>query len=78
MRKCTIHIVKTKAMISFTVTAKLVCAFVFTYSDCCFSDAAHSNFESAEFQICTFFCNILSVMLSLSNLFLDPKLVHGY
>ena len=32
-----IHIAKTKAMISFPVTAKLICAFAFTYADCWFS-----------------------------------------
>ena len=28
---------KTKALISFAVTAKLICAFVFAYADCWFS-----------------------------------------
>ena len=28
---------KTKAQISFAVTAKLICAFVFAYADCWFS-----------------------------------------
>ena len=33
---------KTKALISFAVTAKLICVFVFAYADCWFShDAAH-------------------------------------
>ena len=33
---------KTKALISFAVTAKLICAFVFAYADCWFSnEAAH-------------------------------------
>ena len=31
---------KTKALISFAVTAKLICAFVFAYADCWFSHAA--------------------------------------
>ena len=31
---------KTKALISFAVTAKLICAFVFAYADCWFSNAA--------------------------------------
>ena len=44
MRDCTIHLTKTKALISFAVTAKLVCAFVFAYADCWFSHAmAHNN-----------------------------------
>ena len=29
-----------KALISFTVTAKLICAFVFAYADCLFSHVA--------------------------------------
>ena len=33
---------KTKALISFAVTAKLICVFVFAYAKCWFShDAAH-------------------------------------
>ena len=33
---------KTKALISFAVTAKLICIFVFAYADCWFShEAAH-------------------------------------
>ena len=35
-RKCTVCVVKTKALISFAVTAKLICVFVFAYADCCF------------------------------------------
>ena len=37
---CTIRVAKTKALISFVVTAKLICAFVFVYADCWFSHAA--------------------------------------
>ena len=36
-RKCTIHVAKTKVLISFAVTAKLICVFVFAYADCWFS-----------------------------------------
>ena len=33
---------KTKALLSFAVTAKLICVFVFAYAKCRFShDAAH-------------------------------------
>ena len=40
-RYCTIHVAKTKALISFAVTAMLICAFVFAYAKCLFShDAA--------------------------------------
>ena len=31
------RVVKTKALISFAVTAKLICVFVFAYADCWFS-----------------------------------------
>ena len=33
------RVAKTKALISFTVTGKLICAFVFAYADCWFSHA---------------------------------------
>ena len=39
-RDCTLRVAKTKALISFAVTVKLVCAFVFAYANCWFSDAA--------------------------------------
>ena len=39
-RDCTIRVAKTKALISFAVTAKLICAFVFAYADCWFSHGA--------------------------------------
>ena len=36
------YVAKTKALISFAVTAKLICAFVFAYAKCLFShDTAH-------------------------------------
>ena len=39
---CTICVAKTKALISFAVTAKLICVFVFAYAKSRFShDAAH-------------------------------------
>ena len=31
-KDCTIYVAKTKALISFAVTAKLVCVFVFAYA----------------------------------------------
>ena len=34
------HVAKTKAMISFAVTAKLICPFVFANADCWFSHVA--------------------------------------
>ena len=33
-RNCTIRVAKTKTLISFAVTAKLICAFVCAYADC--------------------------------------------
>ena len=38
--KFPICVAKTKALISFAVTAKLICVFVFAYADCWFSCAA--------------------------------------
>ena len=39
---CSIRVAKTKALISFAVTAKLICVFVFAYAKIRFShDAAH-------------------------------------
>ena len=40
MGNCTIRAVKTKALIRFAVTAKLICVFVFAYADCWFSHKA--------------------------------------
>ena len=41
-RDCTIRVAKTKALISFAVTAKLIGAFVFAYAKSRFShDEAH-------------------------------------
>ena len=39
-RKCTIRVAKTKTLISFAVAAKLICVFVFAYTDCWFSHEA--------------------------------------
>ena len=38
-RNYTIRVAKTKALISFADTAKLICVFVFAYADCWFSHA---------------------------------------
>ena len=46
-RDGTINEVKTKALIRFVVTAKLICIFVFAYAKCWFSnDAAHIPFST--------------------------------
>ena len=51
-RNCTIRVAKTKALISFAVTAKLICVFVFAYADCWFShEAAHILFVAVLYQI---------------------------
>ena len=42
-RDCTIYVTKTKGLISFAVTAKLVCTFVFAYANCWFSHAVAHN-----------------------------------
>ena len=43
---CTIPVAKTKALISFAVTAKLICVIVFAYAKSRFShDAAHIKQE---------------------------------
>ena len=34
------RVAKTKALISFAITAKLICVFVFAYADCWYSHAA--------------------------------------
>ena len=50
-RECTIYVAKTKALISFAVTAKLICVFVFAYAKRWFSiGAAHICFASMYFQ----------------------------
>ena len=33
-KKCSIRVAKTKALISFAATTKLICVFVFAYADC--------------------------------------------
>ena len=48
MRDCTIYEAKTKALISFAVTAKLICVFVFAYAKSRFShNEAHMSFTHA-------------------------------
>ena len=42
--ECNIRVAKTKALISFAVTAKLICVFVFAYAKSWFShDEAHMD-----------------------------------
>ena len=53
----TIRIAKTKALISFAVTAKLICVFVFAYAKSRFShDAAHIILVLKKiYKICTIY-----------------------
>ena len=50
-RDCTIHEAKTKALISFAVTAKLICVFVFAYANCCFSHAQAHIFTYSTYSL---------------------------
>ena len=48
---CTIYVVKTKALISFAVTAKLICVFVFAYAKSRFShEVAHMIYKEKCFR----------------------------
>ena len=51
-RNCIIHVTKTKALITFRVTAQLICAFCFRicrFMDCVFSDvAAHLLYSNPK------------------------------
>ena len=47
-------VAKTKALISFAVTAKLICAFVFAYADCWFSHVAAQIINYGTINICMF------------------------
>ena len=53
-RDCTIGVAKTKALISFAVTAKLtaklICAFVLAYADCWFSHEAAQLHDANQFS----------------------------
>ena len=75
---CTIRVAKTKALISFTVTAKLICVFVFAYAKKRFShDAAQFilwifgveewNFEVERRQI---LCSLAGFTKTNTELFL--------
>ena len=45
-RYCTIRVAKTKALISFAVTAKLICVFVFAYAKNRFSHNKAHNLQT--------------------------------
>ena len=49
---CTTYVAKTKALISFAVTGKLICVFVFACAKCWFSpDTAHFIFGTNHWVI---------------------------
>ena len=52
---CTIRVAKTKALISFALSAKLICAFVFAYADCLFSHEAVHFLKSSFVGVGEFF-----------------------
>ena len=62
-RDCTIHVAKTKALISFAVTAKLICGFVFAYANCCFS---HAQAHFTSFPLLWFTKSVTCINLKLS------------
>ena len=59
---CSIHIAKTKALISFVVSAKLICVFVFAYTKIRFShDEAQMVKEKVRFTVFNYtnvFCRL--------------------
>ena len=60
---CTIRVAKTKALIRFAVTAKLICVFVFAYAKIRFShDEAHlkaySSGKQGKKKSCVGVCSI--------------------
>ena len=63
MRNCTNRVAKTKALISFAVTVKLICAFVFAYADCWFS---HAVAHIYSVQTCHFFTAFTSVTTNMA------------
>ena len=65
---CTIRVAKTKALISFAVTAKLICTFVFAYTDCWFSQVA------AQINKQTIFRNYTQVYVEKLSLIYDKAL----
>ena len=61
-------VAKTKAMISFAVTAKLICVFVFANADCWFSHVAAHNYLV---PVCNFFnslCNSNPYLIQFKNM----------
>ena len=65
---CTIRVAKTKTLISFAVTAKLICVFVFAYAECWFSHEAAQFFQD--------FDNVRSVPISALSFWLSAEVRH--
>ena len=57
---CTIRVAKTKTLISFAVTAKLICVFVFAYAKSRFSHNEAQNIRPLIIQTVSF--NILLIL----------------
>ena len=76
---CTIRVVKTKVLISFAVTSKLICAFVFAYADFWFS---HDVSKYSCICCCCLttmarsLCALLSICYATWAICLIHKLVH--
>ena len=75
---------KTKALISFAVTAKQICVFVFAYADCWFSHAtAHITYINDHYMIFTYkeqwpINEILSFLhLNVNVYFLFPRYLYS-
>ena len=65
-RDCTICVAKIKALISFAVTAKLACAFVFAYADCWFSHAK-AHMKKFRARRCSVIFNIYILSLTIKK-----------
>ena len=80
---CTIRVAKTKALISFAVTAKLNCAFVFAYAICWFSlDAAHTIKHPSESTKYTYGTRLIDLrytrkLSERQNWFREKRLIAG-
>ena len=64
-RYCTIHVAKTKALISFAFTAKLICVFVFAYAKSRFSQTRlifHQPFNILSVTRCLWSLSLLQVI----------------
>ena len=68
---------KTKALISFAVTAKLICAFVFVYGDCWFSHAAAQITLSLHTTLPRTLYNMVhyNTILDITQVIAEPQMV---